>query len=65
MKEPIRNGKLEIIGYHEQWSPTREFLYDKNGRKIGVFEADTHVTRDKAGKIVGRGANQLFRLLRG
>jgi len=65
MNEPIRNQKLEIIGYHEDWSDTREILRDKNGKRLGVYEADNKVTRDANGKIVGRGSNQLFRLLQG
>ena len=63
MQEPIRNGKLEIIGYREAWSDTREILRDKTGRILGRFESDTGVTRDGHGKIVGRGGNQLLRLL--
>jgi hypothetical protein len=64
MNEPIRNQKSEIIGYREKWSDTREILRDKNGKRLGVYETDNKVTRDANGKIVGRGVNQLFRLLK-
>ena len=60
----IRNGKSEIIGYRETGSSNREILRDKNGRILGRFETDTGVTRDNSGKIVGRGSNQLFGLLK-
>jgi hypothetical protein len=63
MNTPIRNGKSEIIGYRDKWSDTRQILRDKNGKRLGIFEADTKVTRNSAGKIIGRGANQFFRLL--
>ena len=63
MSEPIRNQELEIIGCRERWSDTREILRDKTGKWLGVYEADNKVTRDANGKIVGRGVNQLFRLL--
>jgi hypothetical protein len=64
MNKPIRNGKSEIIGYHDKWSDTREILRDRTGKRLGVFEADTKVTRDSAGKIIGRGQNQLMKLLK-
>jgi len=64
MRETIRNGKLEIIGYRETLSPTREILRDRTGRILGRFECDTSVTRSANGKIVGYGANQLFRFLK-
>jgi hypothetical protein len=64
MTELIRNGKLEIIGYRDSSSDTREILRDKTGRILGRFESDTGVTRDASGKIVGRGSNQLLRLLK-
>jgi hypothetical protein len=64
MNTPIRDGNSKIIGYHEKWSATREILRDKSGKRLGVFEADTKVTRDAVGKIVGRGENQLLRLLK-
>lgn len=64
MREVIRNGKLEIIGYRETGSGNREVLRDKAGRILGRFEADTGVTRDGSGKITGRGSNQLLRLLK-
>jgi hypothetical protein len=64
MRKPIRNGKSEIIGYVETWSATREFIMDKNSKKLGTFETDTGVTRDAGGKIAGRGLNQLLRLTR-
>jgi len=62
MKQPIRNQRQEVIGYVEKWSANREFLADKNGKKLGVFESDTGTTRDSLGGIIGRG-NQLLRLL--
>lgn len=62
MKQPIRNQRQEIIGWIDRWSDNREILTDKNGKKLGVFEADTDTTRDSHGGIIGRG-NQLFRLL--
>jgi hypothetical protein len=64
MNTPIRNGKSEIVGYHDKWSDTREILRDKTGKRLGVFESDTKVTRDATGKIIGRGENQLFQLLK-
>ena len=64
MRETIRNGKLEIIGYRETGSGNREILRDKNGRILGRFESDTVITRDASGKIIGRGSNQLLRLLK-
>jgi len=64
MRETIRNGKLEIIGYRETGSGNRETLRDKAGRILGRFESDTGVTRDASGKIIGRGTNQLLRLLK-
>ena len=64
MKEIIRNGKLEIIGYRETGSGNREVLRDKTGQIFGRFETDTKVTRDVHGKITGRGSNQLLRLLK-
>lgn len=64
MRETIRNGNLEIIGYRDTGSGSREVLRDKNGRILGRFETDTGVTRAADGKIIGRGSNQLFRLLK-
>jgi len=64
LRETIRNGKSEIIGYRETGSGNREILRDKTGRILGRFETDTGVTRDASGKIIGRGSNQLLRLLR-
>ncbi len=64
MNTPIRDGKLKIIAYHETFSPTREILRSNTGNILGRFETDTKITRDSAGKIVGRGSNQLFRLLK-
>jgi hypothetical protein len=64
MRETIRNGKLEIIGYREIGSGNREILRDKNNRILGRFETDTGITRDASGKITGRGSNQLLRLLK-
>ena len=64
MREIIRNGKLEIIGYRETGSGNREVLRDKTGRILGRYETDTKVTRDASGNITGRGSNQLLRLLK-
>ena len=64
MREISRNAKLEIIGYRETGAGNREVLRDKAGRILGRFETDTGVTRDASGKIIGRGSNQLFRLLK-
>jgi DNA invertase Pin-like site-specific DNA recombinase len=60
----IRDGKMKIIAYHEIFSPTREILRDRTGQILGRFESDTGVTRDVSGKIIGRGSNQLLRLLK-
>ena len=64
MRETIRNGKLEIIGYRETGSGNREVLRDKTGRILGRFETDTGVTREASGKIIVYGQDQLLRLLR-
>ena len=64
MRETIRNGKLEIIGYRETGAGNREVLRDKVGRILGRFETDTAITRDVSGKIIGRGTNQLLKLLK-
>ena len=64
MRETIRNRKLEIIGYRETNSGTSEVLRDKSGRILGRFETDTGIARDATGKIIGRGPNQLLRLLK-
>jgi hypothetical protein len=64
MNTPIRDGKSKIIAYHETFSPTREILRDRTGRILGRYESDTGVTRNANGKIVGRGSNQLFKLLK-
>ena len=64
MREVIRNGQLQIVGYRETGSGNREILRDKSGRIIGRFETDTGVTRTADGKIIGRGSNQLLRLLK-
>jgi len=64
MRETIRNGKSEIIGYRETGSGNREILRDKNSRIVGRFETDTGITRDASGKIIGRNSNQLLRLLK-
>ncbi len=65
MRETIRNEKSEIIGYRETGSAVnREILRDKNNRIVGRYETDTQITRDASGKIVGRGVNQLLRLLK-
>jgi hypothetical protein len=64
MRETIRNGKLEIIGYRETGSGNREVLRDKAGRILGRYETDTKVTRNAPGTITGRGSNQLLRLLK-
>ena len=63
MREIIRNGKSEIIGYRETGSGNREVLRDKSGRILGRFETDTKVTRDASGKIIGYGENQLVKLI--
>ena len=64
MREAIRNGNLEIIGYRETGSGNREILRDKTGQILGRFEADNGVTRDASGKIIGYGQNQLLKLLK-
>ena len=64
MTKPIRDGKSQIIGYSETSSGNREILRDKTGRILGRFETDTNVTRAADGKIIGRGSNQLLRLLK-
>ena len=64
MRETIRNGKSEIIGYRETGSGNREVLRDNSGRILGRFETDIRDTRVASGKIIGRGSNQLFRLLK-
>lgn len=64
MRETIRNGKLEIVGYRETGSGNREILRDENGRILGRFETDTGITRDGSGKIIGYGQNQLLKLLK-
>jgi len=64
MKETIRNGKSEIVGYLETGSGNREILRDKDTRIVGRYETDTGITREASGKITGRGSNQLLRLLK-
>ena len=64
MREIIRNGKLEIIGYRETGSGNREILRSQTGQILGRFETDTRITREATGKIIGRGSNQLLRLLK-
>jgi hypothetical protein len=64
MREIIRNGKSEIIGYRETGTGNREILRDKSGRILGRFETYTGVTRDASGKIIGPGTNQLLKLLK-
>ncbi len=64
MRETIRNGKSEIVGYRETGSGNREVLRDKNNRIIARYETDTGITRDASGTITGRGSNQLLRLLK-
>ncbi len=64
MREAIRNGKSEIIGYREVASGNREILRDKHGRIVGRFETDTGITWDASGNIIGRGSKQLLRLLK-
>ena len=64
MTKPIRDGKSAIIGYIESGTGNREILRDKTGRILGRFETDTGNTRDASGKIIGRGSNQLLRLLK-
>jgi hypothetical protein len=64
MRETIRDGQSKIIGYRETGSGNREILRDKTGRILGRFETDTGVTRAVDGRIIGRGSNQLLRLLK-
>jgi len=64
MRDMMRNGKSEIIGYRETGSGNREVLRDKNSRIVGRFGTDTEITRDASGKITSRGSNQLLRLLK-
>jgi hypothetical protein len=64
MRETIRNGKLEIIGYRETGSGNREILRSQTGQILGRYETDTGITRDASGKITGRGSNQLRRRLK-
>ena len=64
MREIIRNSRLEIIGYRESGTDNREVLRDKSGRILGRFETDTGVTRASDAKIIGRGSNQLLKLLK-
>ncbi len=64
VREIIRNGKSEIIGYRETGSGNREILRNKNVRVLGRFETDTGIMRDASDKILGRGSNQLLRLLK-
>lgn len=64
MRETIRDGQLQIVGYLETGSGNREVLRDKNNRIVGRYETDTGITREASGKITGRGSNQLLRLLK-
>ena len=63
MRDTIRNGKSQIIGYRET-AGNRQVLRDKNNHIVGRYETDTGITRDASGKITGRGSNQLLRLLK-
>jgi hypothetical protein len=62
MTDVIRNGKLEVIGYREILE-AQEILRGRHGRKLGVYDRDTKVTRDRDGRIVGLNLNQLLWLL--
>ena len=64
MRETIRDGKSEIIGYLETDSGNREILRSRTGEILGRFEKDTGITRDASGRITGRVSNQLLRLLK-
>ena len=60
--EVIKNSRLEIIGYRET-RDSCQVLRDKNGRKLGVYDHATKVTRDRHGQVIGLNTNQLLRLL--
>jgi len=57
-------GNHWLQRYSETSSGNREVLRDRAGRILGPFETDTGVTRMADGKIIGRGSNQLLRLLK-
>jgi hypothetical protein len=64
MRDTIRNGQSQIVGYRKTQAGNREILRDKNSRNVGRFETDAKITREASGKITGRGSNQLLRLLK-
>ncbi len=55
----IRNREGKIIGRQDG-----NWLRDGAGKILGRYDAWDNRTRDRAGKIVGSGKNQMFRLLK-
>jgi hypothetical protein len=60
LMHPHDDTSMDLQSQHRN----REVLQDKAGQVLGRFEFDTGVTREASGKIIGRGSNQLFRLLK-
>ena len=64
MSEPIRDGKMNIIGYRDSSGTSHEVLRDGKMNIVGRYEKDTGTTRDNKGNIVGYKSNQLFKFLK-
>ena len=61
-KQYLRDKRGRILGWREQGVNDKLYIRDWMGRICGWYENKTNYTRDKQGRIVGRG-NLLTTLL--
>lgn len=61
-KQYLRDKRGRILGWREQGVNDKLYIRDWMGRIWGWYESRTNLTRDKQGRIVGRG-NLLTALL--
>lgn len=61
--QPILGGKLNLIGYTKNESRDMSYIYDKNMKVLGFYNAVSNQTLDMNSKLVGTG-NLLMTLLR-
>jgi hypothetical protein len=55
-RQGAKVGEIEVVG-------PEQVLRDRQGRRLGSYDARTDLTRDRQGSIVGRG-NLLTRMLK-
>lgn len=56
-KERITDRAGKVIGYRDTFGPGsfKQFLRDRAGILVGVYDTKNNLTRDRAGRYIGKG----------